>query len=121
MKRHFPGLRGEVVGANDFPEGIFLVRVDRAYYRLHPQKPFFILSFTVLEPKDWASRKISGRLYCTEKSLWKLIGSCGISAMTPICSAETRWFKRPSSVSRAYSEPTASHSPSVVFSTSLPV
>jgi hypothetical protein len=48
------------------------VRVDRAYYRWHPQKPFFILSFTVLAPQDFASRKISGRLYCTEKSLWKL-------------------------------------------------
>jgi len=48
------------------------VRVDRAYYHWHPQKPFFILSFTVLEPKEFASRKISGRLYCTEKSLWRL-------------------------------------------------
>ena len=46
--------------------------MDRAYYRWHPQKPFFILNFTVFEPKDLASRKISGRLYCTEKSLWKL-------------------------------------------------
>jgi hypothetical protein len=30
------------------------------------------LSFTVLEPRDLAARKISGRLYCTEKSLWRL-------------------------------------------------
>jgi hypothetical protein len=72
MKRHFPGLHAEAARANDFLEGIFLVRVDRAYYRWHPQKPFFILSFTVLEPKEFASRKISGRLYCTEKSLWRL-------------------------------------------------
>jgi hypothetical protein len=72
MKRHFPGLHAEAARANDFLEGLFLVRVDRAYYRWHPQKPFFILSFTVLEPKDVASRKISGRLYCTEKSLWRL-------------------------------------------------
>ena len=46
MKRHFPGLHVDVARANDFLEGIFLVRVDRAYYRWHPQKPFFILSFT---------------------------------------------------------------------------
>ena len=39
---------------------------------LAPTKPFFVLSFAVLEPKDFAARKISGRLYCTEKSLWKL-------------------------------------------------
>ena len=72
MKRHFPGLHVEPAQANEFLEGIFLVRVDRAYYRWHPQKPFFILSFTVLEPKEFASRKIAGRLYCTQKSLWKL-------------------------------------------------
>ena len=50
MKRHFPGLHVEPAQTNEFLEGIFLVRVDRAYYRWHPQKPFFILSFTVLEP-----------------------------------------------------------------------
>ena len=72
MKRHFPGLHAEATRKDDFLEGIFLVRVDRAYYRWHPQKPFFILSFTVLAPQDFASRKIAGRLYCTEKSLWKL-------------------------------------------------
>ena len=72
MKRHFPSLHVEPAQADEFLEGIFLVRVDRAYYRWHPQKPFFILSFTVLEPKEFTSRKIAGRLYCTQKSLWKL-------------------------------------------------
>ena len=72
MRRHFPGLHAEAPRADNLLEGIFLARVDRAYYRWHPQKPFFILSFTVLEPKEFASRKIAGRLYCTEKSLWKL-------------------------------------------------
>ena len=72
MKRHFPGLHSEPNHVDDSLEGIFLVRVDRAYYRWHPQKPFFLLSFTILEPKELASHKISGRLYCTQKSLWKL-------------------------------------------------
>jgi hypothetical protein len=72
MKRHFPGLHSEPNHVDDSLEGIFLVRVDRAYYRWHSQKPFFLLSFTILEPKELASRKISGRLYCTQKSLWKL-------------------------------------------------
>jgi hypothetical protein len=72
MKRHFPGLHAEAARKDDFLEGIFLVRVDRAYYRWHPQKPFFILSFTVLAPEGFVFRKIAGRLYCTEKSLWKL-------------------------------------------------
>ena len=72
MKRQFPGLHSEPTRAEDALEGIFLVRVNRAYYRWHPQKPFFVLSFAILEPKDPGPRKISGRLYCTQKSLWKL-------------------------------------------------
>src|SRR6516164_7096580 len=69
MKRHFPGLHSEPHCVDNLLEGIFLVRVDRAYYRWHPQKPFFVLCFAILEPKELASRKISGRLYCTQKSL----------------------------------------------------
>jgi hypothetical protein len=72
MKRHFPGLHLEPNHVADSLEGIFLVRVDRAYYRWHPQKPFFVLSFAILEPKELVSHKISGRLYSTQKSLWKL-------------------------------------------------
>jgi hypothetical protein len=72
MKRHFPGLHAEPTRVDDSLVGIFLVRVDRAYYRWHPQKPFFVLCFTILEPKELAAHKISGRLYCTQKSLWKL-------------------------------------------------
>jgi len=36
MKRHFAGLHVDAARANDFLEGVFLVRVDRAYYRWHP-------------------------------------------------------------------------------------
>ena len=72
MKRHFPGLHAEASRDDGILEGVFLVRVDRAYYRWHPQKPFFILSFAIVEPNDVASRKVSGRIYCTQKSLWKL-------------------------------------------------
>jgi hypothetical protein len=72
MKRQFPGLHTEPPRVDDSLEGVYLVRVDRSYYRWHPQKPFFVLSFAILEPKELASRKISGRLYCTQKSLWKL-------------------------------------------------
>ena len=56
MKRQFPGLHSEPARANDVVEGIFLVRVDRAYYRWHPQKPFFVLSFAILEPKETSPR-----------------------------------------------------------------
>ena len=60
MKRHFPGLHAEASRGDGVLEGIFLVRVDRAYYRWHPQKPFFILSFAILEPIDFISRKAFG-------------------------------------------------------------
>ena len=66
MKRHMPGLHLEGSRGDEVPQGLFLVRVDRAYYRWHPQKPFFVLSFEIAEPRDLASRKISGRLYARE-------------------------------------------------------
>ena len=72
MKRHFPGLHSEGSRGEEVLQGVFLVRVDRAYYRWHSQKPFFVLSFAILEPQDLAPRKISGRLYATTKALWRL-------------------------------------------------
>ncbi len=72
MKRHFPGLHLESKNGNGLLEGSFLVRVDRAFYRWHPQKPFFALRFSVLEPPEQLGQFISGRLYCTPKALWKL-------------------------------------------------
>jgi hypothetical protein len=51
---------------------LFLVQVEGASYRWHPQKPFFSLAFHVLEPEPLAGRSFSGRLYCTERALWKL-------------------------------------------------
>jgi len=72
MKRHIPGLRQAAQNSDNLLEGIFLVRVDRAFYRWHLQKPFFVLRLVVLEPKEHAGRSISGRLYCTPRALWRL-------------------------------------------------
>ena len=72
MKRHIPGLHTESKNPEDFLEGLFLVRVDRANYRWHPQKPFFSIRFAILEPNGLFSRSIAGRLYCTPKALWRL-------------------------------------------------
>ncbi len=72
MKRHIPGLHREGQNGDEVLEGIFLVRVERAFYRWHPQKPFFALRLVILEPKEHAGQSISGRLYCTPKALWKL-------------------------------------------------
>jgi len=72
MKRHIPGLNTGAKRADDFLEGLFLVRVDRVNYRWHPQKPCFLIRFAILEPEDLRSRCISGRIYCTPKALWRL-------------------------------------------------
>jgi hypothetical protein len=72
MKRHIPGLHADGQGGNDVLEGIFLVRVDRAFYRWHPQRPFYVLRFTVLEPQEHQNRSVTGRLYCSSRALWKL-------------------------------------------------
>jgi hypothetical protein len=72
MKRHIPGLNTESRNAEDHLEGLFLVRVDQVNYRWHPQKPCYLLRFAVLEPEEFRSRHISGRLYCTPKALWRL-------------------------------------------------
>ena len=72
MKRHIPGLHSRQQDHENLLEGLFLVRVDAASYRWHPQKPFLSIRFVVLEPEALAGRSFSGRLYCTERALWKL-------------------------------------------------
>ena len=73
MKRRIQGLN-EVApsSADQLPDGVFLVRVDKAQYRWHRQKPFYILKLYVLEPREFAGHTISGQLHCSPKALWKL-------------------------------------------------
>jgi hypothetical protein len=73
VKRSIQGLHDADRSAGDsISDGLFLVRVDRAQYRWHPQKPYYLLRFAVLEPKSVVGRSITGRVYCTPKALWKL-------------------------------------------------
>jgi hypothetical protein len=72
MKRHIPGLHGECYTSEKILEGVFLVRVDRTFYRWHPQRPFYVLRLVILEPREHQGRFLNGRLYCTSKALWKL-------------------------------------------------
>ena len=70
---YFEGLRPQDCSLIDsVPDHLFLVQVARAQYRWHEQKPYYVLVFSVLEPKSLAGSRISGRLYCTPKALWKL-------------------------------------------------
>jgi hypothetical protein len=72
MKRHIPGLHSHQQDGEGPLEGLFLVRVEWASYRWHPQKGFLLLRFVVLEPLSFGRRSFSGQLYSTERALWKL-------------------------------------------------
>ena len=73
MKRQVPGLAEATRDSRpEVPDGIFLVRVDGAQFRWHAQKPFYVLRLAILEPTILAHRSVVGRLYCTQKSMWKL-------------------------------------------------
>ncbi len=73
MKRQVPGLAETTREARpEIPDGVFLVRVVSAPYRWHAQKPFYVLRLSILEPNAWAGHSIVGRLYCTQKAMWKL-------------------------------------------------
>jgi hypothetical protein len=72
MKRRIPGLSQTAASVTEPPEGLYLVRVERLQYRWSKQKPFYNDRFAVLEPQHLAGTSLSGRLYCTERALWKL-------------------------------------------------
>ena len=73
MRRRIQGLHeADQSAAAEIPDGLYLVRVDRAQYRWHGRKPYYLFRFTILEPKSFAGRLLTGRLYCTQKALWKL-------------------------------------------------
>ena len=66
MRRYFESLRpADVSAIHSVPDGIFLVRVDRAQYRWHKQKPYYEIRFAVLKPKHLTGCFMTGRLYCT--------------------------------------------------------
>ena len=72
MKRRIPGLSQTTASATEPSDGLYLVRVERLQYRWSKLKPFYAVRFIVLEPQSLAGTALSGRLYCTERALWKL-------------------------------------------------
>jgi hypothetical protein len=72
MKRQIQGLGRTALSDVDVPDGIYLVRTQRAHYRWHKHKPFYSLQFYVLRPAAFLAGSISARLYCGSKGLWKL-------------------------------------------------
>jgi hypothetical protein len=73
MRRYFEALRpADVSAIHSVPDGIFLVRVDRAQYRWHKQKPYYEIRFAVLKPRRLTGYFMTGRLHCTPRAMWKL-------------------------------------------------
>jgi len=73
MKRQIAGLHAaDRCAADQIPDGVFLVTVQRAKFQRQAQKPYYILTLAILEPSRFAGQVISSRLYCSPKALWKL-------------------------------------------------
>ena len=73
MKRQIIGLRAAERNAVDqIPEGVFLVKVQRAKFQRQAQKPYYSVTLAILEPVRFSGQVLSSRLYCSPKALWKL-------------------------------------------------
>ena len=73
MRRRIQGLHeADQSAASRVRDGLLLVRVERAQHRWDSRKPFYLLRFSILEPKELTGHSVTGRLYCTPRALWKL-------------------------------------------------
>jgi hypothetical protein len=73
VKRLIQGLHdADLSAASRIRDGLLLVRIERANHRWDSRKPFYLLRFSILEPKELAGHSVAGRLYCTPRALWKL-------------------------------------------------
>jgi hypothetical protein len=73
VRRRIQGLHeADQSASSQVRDGLLLVRVERAYHRWDSRKPFYLLRFSILEPKELTGHSVAGRLYCTPRALWKL-------------------------------------------------
>ena len=55
MKRQITGLHAaDRCAADQIPDGVFLVRVQRVQFRRQAQKPYYTLTLAILEPSRFA-------------------------------------------------------------------
>ena len=73
MRRRITGLSKAAPEPDQgMPNGVFLVRVERAQHCWQAQKAYFSVVCLVLEPIHMQGRRFSARLYVTAKALWKI-------------------------------------------------
>lgn len=72
MRRQIAGLHAaDRCAADQIPDGLFLVRVQRVQFRRQAQKPYYTVALAILEPCRFSGHLISSRLYCNPRALWK--------------------------------------------------
>jgi hypothetical protein len=73
VRRRIQGLHeADHSAASQVRDGLLLVRVERAQHRWDSRKPFYLLRFSILGPKELTGHSFAGRLYCTPRALWRL-------------------------------------------------
>lgn len=73
MRRQIAGLHAaDPCAADQIPDGLYLVRVQRVSFHRYARKPYYTLTLGILEPNRFRNHVISSRLYCNPKALWKL-------------------------------------------------
>ncbi len=72
MKRQIFGLHAaDRSAADQIPDALFLVRVQKVQFRRQGEKPYYTLNLNILEPRRFSAHVISTRLYCNARALWK--------------------------------------------------
>ena len=65
MRRQITGFHAaDRCAADQVPDGIYLVRVQRVSYRRQAQKPYYTVGMAILEPHRFDQHTITSRLYC---------------------------------------------------------
>ena len=73
MRRQIAGLHAaDRCAADQVPDGLFLVRVQKVQFRRQAQKPYYTLTLVILEPSRFADHVVSSRLYCNSRAVWRL-------------------------------------------------
>ena len=84
MKRHIPGLHGENHNSEEVLEGIFLVRVDRAFYHGIPSGHFMFCGSPF--SNQWTIRDIPSQVVsiAPQRRFGNSAGSCATLVTTRI-------------------------------------
>jgi hypothetical protein len=59
MRRQIPGLYSWQYADDNLLEGLFFVRIERAFFRWQLRRPFLELRFVVVEPSPLEKRTIA--------------------------------------------------------------